>query len=108
MATTEITMKIDEQLNEQLQKLLENLGLDANTFFIMAAKQAIRKQELPFSTSLKNNYFGPKDYAMAFKNTTYVNGQVVIGKDDEWRDETEWDDIAKEIAKERGIDLGNR
>jgi len=108
MATTNIIMKIDKNLNEQLQKLLDNLGLDENTFFIMAAKQAVRKQELPFSTSLKNNYFGPEDYAIALKNATYVNGQVVIGKDDEWRDETEWDDIAKEIAEERGIELGNR
>lgn len=30
-----------------------------------------------------------------------INGQAIIAKDDEWRNETEWDDI----AKEKGISL---
>ena len=31
----------------------------------------------------------------------FINGQAIIAKDDEWRNETEWDDI----AKEKGISL---
>lgn len=37
---TNISIKIDENLLNQLQDLMENLGLDVQTFFTMTAKQA--------------------------------------------------------------------
>ena len=43
MATTNITMRMDEDLKAQLQELLGNIGMDMTTFFIMTAKQAIRE-----------------------------------------------------------------
>lgn len=53
MAITNITMRIDEDLQSQLQKLVSSLGMDISTFFIMAAKQAIREQGLPFQPTLE-------------------------------------------------------
>lgn len=52
MATTNITMRIDENLKAQLQELVSNLGLDMTTFFTMAAKQAVREQALPFKVTM--------------------------------------------------------
>lgn len=52
MATTNITMRIDEELKTQLQELVSNLGMDINTFFMISAKQAIREQRIPFSISM--------------------------------------------------------
>lgn len=52
MATTKLTMRIDEQVKNQLQELMANLGLDMTTFFTMAAKQAIREQALPFRPNM--------------------------------------------------------
>ncbi len=52
MATTNITMRIDVGLKNQLQELVSNLGMDMTTFFTMAAKQAVREQALPFLPSL--------------------------------------------------------
>lgn len=52
MATTSVTMRIDTSLKNQLQELVSNLGLDMTTFFIMAAKQAVREQALPFKASM--------------------------------------------------------
>ena len=46
-------MIIDEELNAGLQELLNKLGIDMNTFFIMTAKQAIREQGLPFQPTLE-------------------------------------------------------
>ena len=40
MATTNITMRIDEDLKKQLQELVSNLGMDMTTFFTISAKQA--------------------------------------------------------------------
>jgi len=53
MATTNVTMRMDEDLKAQLQELLGNIGMDMTTFFIMTAKQAIREQGLPFRPTLE-------------------------------------------------------
>lgn len=52
MATTNITMRMDEDLKAQLQELVSNLGMDMTTFFTIAAKQAIREQRIPFDVSM--------------------------------------------------------
>lgn len=48
MEKINISIKIDENLLNQLQDLMENLGLDVREFFIMIAKQAIREWCLPY------------------------------------------------------------
>lgn len=53
MATTNITMRMDEALKSQLQELMSNLGMDMTTFFTIAAKQAVREQAIPFRPSMK-------------------------------------------------------
>lgn len=103
MANTNITMRIDENLKVQLQDLMSNLGMDMTTFFTLAAKQAVREQALPFQPKMFGNY-NKSAYQLAMKNTKYNSkGEAVISKDDEWKDETEWDDIFSQIKKERGI-----
>ena len=52
MATTNITMRIDEDLKKQLQELVTNLGMDMTTFFTISAKQAVREQRIPFDISM--------------------------------------------------------
>ncbi len=52
MATTNITMRMDEDLKTQLQELVSNLGMDMTTFFTISAKQAVREQRIPFSISM--------------------------------------------------------
>ena len=54
MATTNVTMRIDENLKAQLQDLMSNLGMDMTTFFILAAKQAVREQALPFKPTMND------------------------------------------------------
>lgn len=54
MATTNISMRMDETLKTQLQELMSNLGLDVTTFFTMAAKQAVREQALPFRPEMND------------------------------------------------------
>ena len=53
MATTNITMRMDEELKAQLQELVLELGMDMTTFFTLSAKQAVREQKIPFEISLK-------------------------------------------------------
>jgi DNA-damage-inducible protein J len=53
MASTTITMRIDEETKAQLQELTAKLGMDVSTYFLIAAKQGIREQGLPFQPSLR-------------------------------------------------------
>ena len=72
------------------------------TFFTLTAKQAIREQALPFTPTMKK--YGFLDYQLAEANTKYNKyGKAVISKDDEWAQETEWDDMFEQMKKERGL-----
>ncbi len=102
MANTNITIRIDEKLKSDLQELLEKLGLDMTTFFIMTAKQAVREQAIPFHPSLNAGIYSEKAYEFAKNNTKYNNeGRAVISKNDEWADETEWDVLYKELNQKK-------
>ena len=104
MANTNITMRIDEDLKKELQELMSQLGMDITTFFTLAAKQAVREQALPFKPKLFDTQYSSKAYQIAMENTTYnAKGQAVISKDDDWANETEWDDMFEQMKRERGI-----
>lgn len=102
MANTNITIRIDEGLKCQLQELMSNLGMDLTTFFTLAAKQAVREQGLPFQPRMINETYSRKAYQLAMNNTKYNSeGKAVVELDDEWRDETEWDDMYEQMKNER-------
>lgn len=104
MATTSVTIRIDETLKSQLQELMSNLGMDMTTFFTMAAKQAVREQALPFKPDMNTGIYGLQAYKMAMQNTTYNReGKATISSDDEWANESEWDDMYEEMERERGV-----
>ena len=49
---TSTTFRMDEELKAQLRELLDNLGLDMSTYFVMSAKQAVREQGIPFKVTM--------------------------------------------------------
>ena len=49
---TSTTFRMDSELKENLRELLDNLGLDMSTFFVMSAKQAVREQGIPFKVTM--------------------------------------------------------
>ena len=101
MANTNVTMRIDETLKAQLQELLSNLGMDMTTFFTMAAKQAVREQALPFQPNMNTGIYGLQAYKLALQNTNYNNeGKATISSDNEWINETEWDDMFEQMKKQ--------
>lgn len=51
MATTNITIRIDEELKKQAEDLFSDLGLNLTTAFVAFAKQAVREQRIPFALS---------------------------------------------------------
>lgn len=51
MATTNITIRIDEELKKQAEDLFSDLGLNMTTAFISFIKQSVREQRIPFILS---------------------------------------------------------
>lgn len=51
MATTNITIRIDENLKKQAEELFSDLGFSMTTAFITFARQAVREQRIPFIIS---------------------------------------------------------
>ena len=71
---------------------------------LMAAKQAVREQALPFHPDMNTGIYGLKAYKLAMQNTNYnKEGRAVISSDDDWAEESEWDDMFEQMKKERGI-----
>lgn len=48
MATTSVTIRMDENLKRQAEELFTDLGLNMTTAFTVFAKQAVREQRIPF------------------------------------------------------------
>lgn len=51
MATTNITIRMDEELKKQAEELFSDLGLSMTTAFIAFTKQSVREQRIPFNLS---------------------------------------------------------
>lgn len=83
MANTNITIRIDEKLKSDLQELLEKLGLDMTTFFVMTAKQAVREQAIPFLPSIFSKEYDKLCVEFFEKNKEYIqnNCKKPLNKD---------------------------
>ena len=46
MATTNVTIRMDEGLKKQAEELFSDLGLNMTTAFVAFAKQAVREQRI--------------------------------------------------------------
>ncbi len=51
MATTNITIRMDEQLKKQAEELFSDLGLSMTAALIAFTRQAVREQRIPFNLS---------------------------------------------------------
>lgn len=48
MATTSITIRMDEQLKKQAELLFEDMGLNMTTAFTLFTKAVVRQNKIPF------------------------------------------------------------
>lgn len=51
MKTTNITLRIDEDLKKQAEELLNDFGLTINSAFNVFLRQTVREQKIPFEIS---------------------------------------------------------
>ena len=48
MSTTNVTIRIDEDLKKQAEVIFADMGLNMTTAFIAFIKQSVREQRIPF------------------------------------------------------------
>ena len=51
MSTTNVTIRMDDQLKKQAEELFSDLGLSMTSALIAFTKQAVREQRIPFTLS---------------------------------------------------------
>ncbi len=55
MPTTNVTIRMDEELKMAAEELFKELGFNLTTAFTIFAKQAVREQGLPFDVTRANS-----------------------------------------------------
>jgi len=56
MTTSATSIRMDDDLKQQVQAKLEALGLNFNTFVVMASKQLVAQNKLPFDTTVPSEF----------------------------------------------------
>jgi DNA-damage-inducible protein J len=51
MATTSITIRMDETLKKQAEALFEDIGMNMTTAFTIFARTAVRQNKIPFEVA---------------------------------------------------------
>lgn len=60
-------------------------------------------EQSAFQPNLNKESYPADAYKLAMRNTKYdESGKAVIEKNDDWKNETEWDDIFVQMKAERG------
>ncbi|MFI3141265.1 MAG: type II toxin-antitoxin system RelB/DinJ family antitoxin [Clostridia bacterium] len=55
MSTSNVTIRLDDELKAAAEELFKDLGFNLTTAFTIFAKQAVREQRLPFEVSRAYN-----------------------------------------------------
>jgi DNA-damage-inducible protein J len=56
MATTSITIRMDEDLKRQAETLFDEIGMNMTTAFTVFVKTAVRQQKIPFELAVDPFY----------------------------------------------------
>lgn len=92
MATTNLTIRIDEDLKERLKAITEDMGMDLTTLFTIYAKKVARTGTIPFLVSTEE--IPNKETLEAFEEVERMKKDPSIGKS-----YTDVDQMIKELLE---------
>ena len=92
-----ITVRVDDDVKEQAEIMLEDIGINMTTYFVSSLKALIREKKIPFKMA----------------TTQYLTDQMIIGKLIEAEKEannpnTTWlshDDVFRKIREKHGYEI---
>jgi DNA-damage-inducible protein J len=76
MATTSITIRMDEDLKKQAETLFDNLGMNMTTAFTVFAKAAVRSQKIPFEIAA-DPFYSPANMARIHETLADTSPNVI-------------------------------
>lgn len=71
MAQATVSIRMDAELKNQMEKLCDELGMNLTTAFTIFAKKAIRERRIPFEVSASAATPAEKEIVMIQKATVY-------------------------------------
>ncbi len=81
MATTSITIRMDEDLKKQAERLFDEIGMSMTTAFTVFAKAAVRSQKIPFEIAADPFYSSTN--MMRIRDTLADSSQNIVKTMDE-------------------------
>jgi DNA-damage-inducible protein J len=84
MTTTSITVRMDENLKKQAERLFEDMGLNMTTAFTIFTKAVVRQGKIPFEVAA-DPFYGESNQARlreAIKNLEAGQGLVKKNMED--------------------------
>lgn len=62
MLNTTINVKTDQELKKQSEKIFQEMGLNMSTAINIFLKTVVRRKEIPFKISLREDYYSSKEF----------------------------------------------
>ena len=62
MLNTTINIKTEEELKKQSEKIFKEMGLNMSTAINIFLKTVVRRREIPFKISIKEDYYASKEF----------------------------------------------
>ena len=82
MATTSVTIRMDENLKKQAEILFDEMGLNMTTAITMFTKAAVRQKAIPFDINISTHPFWSEEnqayLRKALANLNSGEGKVII------------------------------
>ena len=80
MASTSITIRIDEELKKHVEMLFDDMGLNMTTAFTLFAKAVVRKGKIPFEITA-DPFYSESNQAYLKKAIAALNAGEGIERD---------------------------
>ena len=78
MASTSITIRMDEELKKQAERLFDDIGMNMTTAFTVFVKAAVRQQKIPFELEA-DPFYNEKNLTWLDESFRQLEtGQVVV------------------------------
>ena len=61
MSQTSLSIRMDEDLNNQFGALCDNIGMTMTTAFCIFAKKAVSEQRIPFDVTANDPFYSPSN-----------------------------------------------
>ena len=77
---TTVTLRFDDDMKKELDKMVDDMGMNITTFFMIYAKRALRDRKIPFEvTAPEDSFFSDSNMKrLQESEQQFRDGKVVV------------------------------